>query len=443
MPTKKTRAKPLLDTPPPHSEDAEKGVLGSMLLSPKAIASVVDKIDSDYFFIPANQVIYNAMIDYWQAGKPIDLITFTQYLGDMQLLEGVGGAGYVTGLFTFVPTAANLQTYMDILKSKYMLRQVIAAGTEYIRKAYEEQSDAEAILSGAQEAFRDVKSFDKPEKSFKDYVLEYVERMESGEPADHLVLTSLLKLDEISPLRKGSMPLITGERKQGKSILAQTIMANVCLRTKKPGLYFSLEEPIPSTVQRLMANVSRVPVSRHYTSLMSEEDKKRTHEAANKLMESKIKVISDAFDLHTIIGRTKRYAMDNPDLAIVVVDYAQLIRVPYKKQTTRETEVASVSRAMRLLCMELNVPLLLLSQVNVDGRARESKALEQDATANIHVERDVEDEPNKLMVHIRWQRDGESGISFPTTFMGNIYRVENFIDIPEHENPLNRFAQGN
>src|SRR5258705_13202582 len=132
---------------PPHSVEAEQGVLGSMLISPRdAIAEVVEKIDEEYFYVPAHQTIYIVLVDLWNAGQAIDLITFTQVLRDRNLLETVGGAAAVTSLFTFVPTAANVGYYLEIVRDKYILRQNISAATESVRRAYEEQDEVNNLL---------------------------------------------------------------------------------------------------------------------------------------------------------------------------------------------------------------------------------------------------------------------------------------------------------
>src|SRR5947208_9577063 len=132
---------------PPHSVEAEQGVLGSMLISPReTIAECVEKINEEYFYVPAHRTIYNVLVDLWNTGQAIDLITFTQVLRDRHLLENVGGAAFVTSLFTFVPTAANVQYYLEIVRDKYILREIISAGTESVRRAYEEQDEVNNLL---------------------------------------------------------------------------------------------------------------------------------------------------------------------------------------------------------------------------------------------------------------------------------------------------------
>ena len=132
---------------PPHSVEAEQGVLGSMLISPRdAIGECVEKINEEYFYVPAHQTIFNVLVDLWNAGQAIDLITFTQVLRDRNLLDAVGGAAFVTSLYTFVPTAANLGYYIDIVRDKYILRAIITAATESVRRAYEEQDEVGELL---------------------------------------------------------------------------------------------------------------------------------------------------------------------------------------------------------------------------------------------------------------------------------------------------------
>src|SRR5437870_11599123 len=158
FPTSPTGSAQDIHRAPPHSVEAEQGVLGSMLISPReAIAEVVEKINEEYFYVPAHQTIYQALVDLWNAGQAIDLITFTQVLRDRNLLETVGGAALVTSLFTFVPTAANLGYYLEIVRDKYILRSIIAASTESVRRAYEEQDEVGNLLDEVELKFDAIK----------------------------------------------------------------------------------------------------------------------------------------------------------------------------------------------------------------------------------------------------------------------------------------------
>src|SRR5881396_1835024 len=166
---------------PPHSVEAEQGVLGSMLISPReAIAEVVEKINDDYFYVPAHQTIFSVLVDLWNVGAAIDLITFTQVLRDRNLLETVGGAASVTNLFTFVPTAANVQYYLEIVRDKYILREIISAATESVRRAYEEQDEVDSLLDEVEQKIFDVGEdrFKGQMLSMKDHAMQAIETIE-------------------------------------------------------------------------------------------------------------------------------------------------------------------------------------------------------------------------------------------------------------------------
>src|SRR5438477_9743690 len=165
----------------PHSTEAEQGVLGSMLISPREIiAECVEKINEEYFYVPAHQTIYVVLVELWNAGQAIDLITFTQVLRDRNLLDSVGGAAFVTNLFTFVPTAANVQYYLDIFRDKYILRSIIAAATESVRRAYEEQDEVGNLLDEVEQKIFAVGEdrFKGQMLSMKDQVMEAIESIE-------------------------------------------------------------------------------------------------------------------------------------------------------------------------------------------------------------------------------------------------------------------------
>src|SRR5438445_7395812 len=166
---------------PPHSVEAEQGVLGSMLISPReTIAECVEKINEEYFYIPAHRTIYDVLVELWNAGQAIDLITFTQVLRDRNLLDSVGGAALVTNLFTFVPTAANVQYYLEIVRDKYILREIISAATESVRRAYEEQDDVNNLLDEVEHKIFAVGEdrFKGQMLSMKDQVMEAIESIE-------------------------------------------------------------------------------------------------------------------------------------------------------------------------------------------------------------------------------------------------------------------------
>src|SRR5206468_3311435 len=209
---------------PPHSVEAEQGVLGSMLLSPRqAIAECVEKINEQYFYVPAHQTIYSALVDLWNAGQAIDLITFTQVLRDRNLLESVGGAAFVTSLFTFVPTAANVQYYLDIVRDKYILREIITAATESVRRAYEEQDEVNNLLDEVEQRIFAVGEdrFKGEMLSMKQQVmstLESIEKLFESKGAITGVSTGFRDLDKLtSGLHSSEMIVIAARPSMGKT----------------------------------------------------------------------------------------------------------------------------------------------------------------------------------------------------------------------------------
>src|SRR5437667_1132744 len=215
---------------PPHSVEAEQGVLGSMLISPRdAIAEVVEKITDDYFYVPAHQTIYSVLVDLWNAGQAIDLITFTQVLRDRNLLETVGGAALVTNLFTFVPTAANVGYYLEIVRDKYILRSIIEAGTESVRRAYEEQDEVGNLLDEVEQRIFAVGEdrFKGQMLSMKDQVMEAIESIEKlyeRKGGITGISTGFVEFDRMtSGMHPAEMIVIAARPRNEKNALAMNI----------------------------------------------------------------------------------------------------------------------------------------------------------------------------------------------------------------------------
>ena len=245
----------------PHSVEAEQGVLGSMLISPRdAIADVVEKINENYFYIPAHQTVYNVLVDLWNAGQGIDLITFTQILRDRNLLDTVGGAPFVTSLFTFVPTAANVGYYLEIVRDKYILREIISACTEGARRSYEEQDEVDNLLDEVEQKIFAVGEdrFKDKALSMKDQVMDAIEAIEKLYQ-QHGGITGLATgfkdLDRLtSGLHPAEMIVIAARPSMGKTALAMNIAEHVAVNENRPVAVFSLEMSAQQLVQRLLCS---------------------------------------------------------------------------------------------------------------------------------------------------------------------------------------------
>src|ERR1700731_2750891 len=264
---------------PPHSVEAEQGVLGSMLISPReTIAECVEKINEEYFYVLAHQTIYNALVDLWNAGQAIDLITFTQVLRDRNVLDAVGGAAFVTSLFTFVPTAANIAYYLDIVRDKYILRQIIAASTDSVRRAYEEQDEVSNLLDEVEQRIFAVGEdrFKGQMLSMKDQEMEAIESIEKfyeRKGGITGISTGFAEFDRMtSGMHSSEMIVIAARPSMGKTALAMNIAEHVAINEKLPVGVFSLEMSSQQLVQRLLCSRARVNLKKVREGFLGERD---------------------------------------------------------------------------------------------------------------------------------------------------------------------------
>ena len=382
----------------PHSIEAEQGVLGSMLISPREIiAECVEKINEEYFYVPAHQTIYVVLVELWNGGQGIDLITFTQVLRDRNLLETVGGASAVTGLFTFVPTAANVTYYLEIVRDKYILRQIIAACTESVRRSFEEQDEVHNLLDEVEQ-----KIFSVGEDRFKGQVLTMKDQvMEAIEAIEHLyerrggitgISTGFAELDRMTNgLHESEMIVIAARPSMGKTALAMNIAEHVSINEKLPVAVFSLEMSSQQLVQRLLCSRARVNLQKVRDGFLAERDFPSLTAAASKLAEAQI-FIDDSAGLSILELRAKaRRLKAQKDIKLIVVDYLQLLRSTTRRaMDNRQLEISEISAGLKGLAKELKLPIIVLAQLNRQPEARtggkprlsdlrESGSIEQDA----------------------------------------------------------------
>src|SRR5256885_337420 len=258
---KLTASSPDIHRALPHSVEAEQGVLGSMLISPRdIIAEVVEKINEHYFYIPAHQTIYTVLVDLWNAGQGIDLITFTQILRDRNLLDTVGGPSFVTSLFTFVPTAANVGYYLEIVRDKYILREIISACTEGARRSYEEQDEVDNLLDEVEQKIFAVGEdrFKGETLTMKDQVMDAIEAIEKlWEQKGSLtgLATGFIELDRMtSGLHSSEMIVIAARPSMGKTAFVMNVVEHVAVYEKRPVAVFSLEMSSQQVVQRMLCS---------------------------------------------------------------------------------------------------------------------------------------------------------------------------------------------
>jgi len=451
IPIPRTGSAQDIHRPPPHSVEAEQGVLGSMLISPRdAIAEVVEKITDDYFYVPAHQTIFNVLVDLWNAGAAIDLITFTQVLRDRNLLETVGGAAAITTLFTFVPTAANVGYYLEIVRDKYILRSIIEAATESVRRAYEEQDEVGNLLDEVEQRIFAVGEdrFKGQMLSMKDQVMEAIESIEKlyeRKGGITGVSTGFAEFDRMtSGMHPSEMIVIAARPSMGKTALAMNIAEHVAINEKLPVGVFSLEMSSQQLVQRLLCSRARVNLQKVRDGFLGERDFPSLTAAASKLAEAKM-FIDDSASLTILELRAKaRRLKAQQDVQLIIIDYLQLLRSTSRRaQDNRQLEISEISAGLKGLAKELKIPVIVVAQLNRQPEQRsggkprlsdlrESGSIEQDADlVGLLVRPELYEEDEEARAEksgeaefiIAKQRNGPVG-EIPLTFLKEFTRFE-------------------
>jgi replicative DNA helicase len=439
----------------PQSPDAEQGVLCSFLLNPREVGGLcVERgVTAECFHIPAHSGIFAVLLELWNAAKPIDFITLTQVLRDRNQLDQVGGAAFVTDLFTFIPTAANAAYYIEILQEKWILRQVITTCTEYAARSYDEQDNVPNLLDEVEQHINKIarERFQTKALSMKDQVMEAIESIEklyerrgsiTGLP------TGFSELDKMTDgLHGAEMFVIAARPSMGKTALALNIAEHVAVDHKKPVAVFSLEMSSQQLVQRLLCSRARVNLQRVRDGFLSERDFPNLTAAASKLAESRI-FIDDTAGLSILEMRAKaRRLKTQHDVQLIVIDYLQLLRSTSRRaQDNRQLEIAEISAGVKALAKELAIPIIVLAQLNRNpenrsgdskGRPRlsdlrESGSIEQDADIVALLVReeyyaDTDEEKQeaegKATLILAKQRNGPVG-DVPLTFLKEFTRFE-------------------
>jgi replicative DNA helicase len=439
----------------PHSVEAEQGVLGSMLIAPREIiAECVEKINEEYFYFAAHQTIYAVLVELWNVGQGIDLITFTQVLRDRNLLETVGGAAAVTSLFTFVPTAANVTYYLEIVREKYILRQIIAACTEGVRRSFEEQDQVDDLLDEVEHNI-----FVVGEDRFKGHLLsmrehvvnavEAIEKIYERQGAITGISTGFADLDRLtSGLHSGEMFVVAGRPSMGKTAFAMNIAEHAAVEADLPVAVFSLEMSSQQLVQRLLCSRAKVNLKKLKEGFLRDVDFRNITESASKLSSTKM-FIDDTSGLSILELRAKaRRLKAQHDIQLIVVDYLQLLRSTTRRaQENRQLEIAEISGGLKSLAKELNVPVVVAAQLNrnPENRSgdrkgvpmlsdlRESGTIEQDADVvgllyredyYADDEKEKEEARGKAELILAKQRNGPAGEHIKLTFISDETRFE-------------------
>jgi replicative DNA helicase len=393
-------ARPTIDRLPPHSPEAECGVLGCILLSPnECMGECLEKLKDgvEVFYDLRHQTIFETLVAMFDTRAAIDVITLQQRLKDRQLLEQVGGIAYLAQLQDSVPSAANLSYYLEIVREKFLLRKMIQTCTEVVGRVYDYEGEVDALMD---EVERDVLRISEsrvtgallPTKELVSKAIGTIENFFSRKGTLTGLGTGYADLDRMTDGLHGSeMVVIAARPSMGKTSLAMNIVEHVVLEQKLPAAVFSLEMSAEALVLRMMCSIARVNLRSIREGFMHESDFPKLTSAAGRLANAPL-FIDDSAGLSILQLRARaRRLHQQHGVKLFVVDYLQLLHSTARRsQENRQQEIADISSGIKALAKELKVPVLVLSQLNRElekdksrkprlSDLRESGAIEQDA----------------------------------------------------------------
>ncbi len=435
---------------PPHSVEAEQAVIGGLLLDNRAWEQVADRIAEHDFYRHDHRLIFSAIRTLEEKSQPFDAVTLSEWLDKTGDLDDAGGLAYLGRLAKETPTAANIVAYADIVRERSVLRQLISIGTDIVSSGFKtEGRESREILEDAEKRVFEIAEQDMRGRSgfqsIKDLLTKTVEQIDylfQSEGNITGVPTGFDKFDESTTgLHPGELIIVAGRPSMGKTTFAMNIAENAAIGHQTPVAVFSMEMPGEQLAMRMISSLGRIDQHHIRTGQLTDEDWPRVTSAVHMLSEAKL-FIDDtpALSPGDIRARARRMKRKH-GLGLIVVDYLQLMSVPGANEN-RATEISEISRGMKALAKELNVPVIALSQLNrslesrTDKRPimsdlRESGAIEQDADVIVFIYRDEvynEDSPDKGMAEIiiAKQRNGPIGKSV-LTFLGRYTKFENYI----------------
>lgn len=415
---------------PPHDIDAEQAVLGSMLTDREAVNAAIEVLKEEAFYREDNRAIYQAIVNLYNKSEPIDIITLKDELESMGKFEQVGGFDYLSSLPDKVPTTANVQKYIKIVEEKSILRNLIKTANEIIELGYDPAEDVEDIMDGAEKRIFDLMQ-SKNQKGYtpiKDVLVESFTKLEElYNRKQHItgVPTGFAELDyKTAGLHGSELILIAARPAMGKTAFALNLATNAALRGNAPVAIFSLEMSKDQLVNRILCSEAMVDSNKVRTGKLGEDDWVKLAGAIGPLSEAEI-YIDDTPGISVTEIRTKcRKLSIDKGIGLVVIDYLQLVQGS-KRAGSREQEIAEISRSLKILAKEINVPVIALSQLSraVEQRPdhrpmlsdlRESGSIEQDADIVMFLYRDdyynKESEKKDIAeVIIAKQRGGQTG----------------------------------
>ncbi len=438
----------------PYSLEAEQSVLGGLMRDASHFDSVAEVLGEDDFYKREHQLVFSVMLKLVEEDQPLDVITVSEALSQLEELEAVGGLAYLSDLATNVPGSENVAAYAKIVRENATFRQIIATSTEITRASYSPSGlSSEDLLALAERRFLEVAEGRPKEGGFA-YVnellkesLQKIDERNKNQEAITGLNTGLNDLNEkTSGWQPGELIILAARPSMGKTALALNFVEAALMTQEKPVLIFSLEMPADSLVMRMMSSVGRIDQGGMRSGRLSEDDWPKLDLSVRKLKDKKL-FIDDTSGLSPseMKARVRRLAREHGDPAMIMVDYLQLMSLSGFSEG-RTQEISEISRSMKALAREYRCPVICLSQLNrgveqrpnkrpMNSDLRESGAIEQDADVILFIYRDEyynEDSPDKGVAEIiiGKQRNGETG-TVKAAWVGKFTRFDNLA--PEYQ----------
>lgn len=417
---------------PPQNLEAEQSILGGILLDNQALPSVIETINSEDFYKESHRKIFDAICELFERNEPADLITLTNILRARTQLEDVGGVAYLSSLADNVPTSANIEYYSNIVREKSLLRRVIQTATQIVQEGFEEKEEIDTFLDNVERSIFQV-SEQRIKRSFfplKEVITESFETIERLYDRKELITGVSSGFDDLDNLTSGFQPsdliVIAGRPSMGKTAYSLDIARYAAIENNIPAAIFSLEMSKEQVALRMLCSEAKVDGSALRRGFLKDTDWPKLTTAAGRLSDAPIFIDdSPAPSVLEIRAKARRLKMER-EIGLLIIDYLQLVRGRHGAER-REQEISEISRSLKALAKELNIPVIALSQLNrkVEDRQnkrpqlvdlRESGAIEQDADVIIFIYRDeiynsAEDNPNrgKAEIIVGKQRNGPVG----------------------------------
>ena len=432
---------------PPNDVEAEQAVIGSMLTDRDAVISAIEVLKEEDFYREDNKTIYEAILNLYNRSEPIDIITLKAELISMGMFDKIGGLEYIVGLPEKVPTTANVEKYISIVKEKSELRRLIKAANEIIEQGYDPTENIDDIMNSAEKKIFNIMQ-DKDQKSYspiKDVLIDaFTELEQLYNQKQHItgVPTGFIDLDyKTAGLHNSDLILIAARPAMGKSAFALNIATNAALKAKVPAVLFSLEMSKEQMVNRILCSEAMVDSNKVRTGKIDDDDWIKLADTMGDLSEAPIYIDdTPGISINEIRAKCRKLKLEK-NIGLVVIDYLQLVQGSSKRaQGSREQEISEISRSLKILAKEINVPVIALSQLSrapeqrPDHRPmlsdlRESGAIEQDADIVMFLYRDDyynEDSEDKGLaeVIVAKHRAGSTG-TVKLVWLGNYTKFAN------------------